>query len=87
MDNDISGGTREIKLIFRAFSEAYDKLVSRMLALTDNHDPCASILGTIIAANYDAYTEQRFQLRQVFNTAEQFAMIRKSLAAAASTQV
>lgn len=84
-DNDISGGTREIKLIFRAFRDAYNKLLTRMESVAEFEDPCASILGTIIAANYDAYTEQRFQLRQVFETAEQFKSIRKSIRAAAST--
>lgn len=82
-DNDISGGTREIKLIFRAFREAYSKLCRKMDSFAELENPRASILGAIIAANYDAYTEQRFQLRQVFETAEQFKSIRESLPAAA----
>jgi non-canonical poly(A) RNA polymerase PAPD5/7 len=35
-----------------------------------------SILQTILAANYDEYTEQRFQLRYVFDNSEQFAQYR-----------
>lgn len=37
-----------------------------------------SILEPIIAANFDEYIEQRFQLRQVFMTEERFARYRKS---------
>lgn len=85
-DNDISGGTREIKLIFQAFSEAYEKLIHRMTVVSVKNDPRESILGAIIAANYDAYTEQRFQLRQVFNTAEQFDHIRRFLASASASK-
>lgn len=37
-----------------------------------------SILDPIIAANFDEYIEQRFQLRQVFMTEERFARYRES---------
>lgn len=38
--------------------------------------PNKSILEPIIAANFDEYLEQRFQLRQVFMTEERFARFR-----------
>lgn len=37
-----------------------------------------SILQAILAANYDEYTEQRFQLRHVFENSQQFARHRGS---------
>ncbi|KKK19785.1 hypothetical protein P175DRAFT_0441046 [Aspergillus ochraceoroseus IBT 24754] len=77
-DNDISGGTREIALIFKSFSEAYRLLKNRMLSMSisgRNHD---SILGAIIAANYDEYTECRWQLRDVFDNNPRFAQYRQS---------
>ncbi|KAE8152536.1 hypothetical protein BDV25DRAFT_61477 [Aspergillus avenaceus] len=77
-DNDISGGTREIALVFKSFKDAYHLLKDRMIsnAMTGNYTN--SILETIIAANYDEYTEQRFQLRQVFQTDPRFARFQKS---------
>ena len=75
-DNDISGGTREILLIMNCFSEAHQVLKERMgsLAKGATHD---SILSTIIAANYDEYTQQRRQLRKVFETHPRFASYRQ----------
>ncbi|RAL15644.1 putative topoisomerase family protein TRF4 [Aspergillus homomorphus CBS 101889] len=72
-DNDVSGGTREIALIFRSFAEAYKRLKARMITTASLEDPQASILETIIAANYDEYTEQRWQLRQIFDNDSRFA--------------
>ncbi|THC99300.1 hypothetical protein EYZ11_001206 [Aspergillus tanneri] len=72
-DNDISGGTREIALIFQSFSDAYELLKERMVATALSEESRASILETIIAANYDEYTEQRWQLRQVFEHHPRFA--------------
>lgn len=76
-DNDVSGGTREIALIFRAFSEAYQRLKERMISTATAGQTQASILEAIIAANYEEYTEQRWQLRQVFDTDERFARYRR----------
>ncbi|KAF9886023.1 hypothetical protein FE257_012079 [Aspergillus nanangensis] len=74
-DNDISGGTREIGLIFRSFSDAYRALKERIVSIgmRGTHDEDHSILGTIIAANYDEYTEQRWQLRELFQNNPRFA--------------
>ncbi|KAJ6109528.1 hypothetical protein N7486_001763 [Penicillium sp. IBT 16267x] len=73
--NDISGGTREIGLIFRAFSEAHRALKSRLETFKEGNSK-ASMLDAIIAANFDEYTDQRRQLRYVYDTADQFAKYR-----------
>ncbi|KAJ5479415.1 hypothetical protein N7530_004924 [Penicillium desertorum] len=64
-DNDISGGTKEIGLIFRAFSNAHTALKNRMEYLALVQGSNKSILEPIIAANFDEYIEQRFQLRSL----------------------
>ncbi|CAI7593835.1 unnamed protein product [Penicillium glandicola] len=76
-DNDISGGTKEIGLIFRAFANAHTALKNRMEYLALVQGSNKSILEPIIAANFDEYIEQRFQLRQVFMTEERFARYRE----------
>ncbi|RAK99714.1 putative topoisomerase family protein TRF4 [Aspergillus ibericus CBS 121593] len=77
-DNDISGGTREIALIFRAFSDAYRRLKERMISTAMSGKTQASILDAIIAANYEEYAEQRWQLRQVFDNDTRFARYRRA---------
>ncbi|KAE8349126.1 hypothetical protein BDV28DRAFT_160752 [Aspergillus coremiiformis] len=72
-DNDVSGGTREVALIFRSFRDAYHLLKDRMISTGMAGNYQSSILESIIAANYDEYTEQRWQLRQVFQTHPRFA--------------
>ncbi|KAJ5553170.1 hypothetical protein N7494_002548 [Penicillium frequentans] len=72
--NDISGGTREIGLIFRAFADAHRALKGRLDSFKDGSKP--SMLDAIIAANFDEYAEQRRQLRYVFDTSKQFAKYR-----------
>ncbi|KAJ5092105.1 hypothetical protein NUU61_006975 [Penicillium alfredii] len=71
--NDISGGTKEIEMILTAFSRAYRNLNDRLDYLVDYNQPDLGFLGTIIGANYDDYTEQRYQLRHVFETSSRFA--------------
>ncbi|KAL4921607.1 hypothetical protein BDW62DRAFT_113836 [Aspergillus aurantiobrunneus] len=78
-DNDISGGTREIALIIKSFSEAFRLLKERMESVAMSGTTNESILGTIIAANFDEYTELRWQLREVFETEPRFAQYRQSL--------
>jgi non-canonical poly(A) RNA polymerase PAPD5/7 len=75
-DNDISGGTKEISLILRTFSKAHTTLMNRMqqLAYCENHQ--SSILGPIIAANFDEYIEQREQLHHIFMAEPRFARFR-----------
>ncbi|KAF9253198.1 hypothetical protein LCP9604111_724 [Penicillium roqueforti] len=77
-DNDISGGTKEIGLILRAFSNAHTALKNRMEYLALVQGSNKSILEPIIAANFDEYVEQRFQLRQVFMAEDRFARYGKS---------
>ncbi|KJK61570.1 Cid1 family poly A polymerase [Aspergillus parasiticus SU-1] len=72
-DNDVSGGTREIALIFKSFRDAYRLLKDRMVYTAMAGDQQNSILESIIAANYDEYTEQRWQLREIFQTHPRFA--------------
>ncbi|KAB8075317.1 hypothetical protein BDV29DRAFT_155809 [Aspergillus leporis] len=72
-DNDVSGGTREVALIFKSFRDAYYLLKDRMVDTAMSGDHQSSVLESIIAANYDEYTEQRWQLRQVFQTHPRFA--------------
>ncbi|KAJ5683087.1 hypothetical protein N7462_006252, partial [Penicillium macrosclerotiorum] len=75
-DNDISGGTKEIALIFRTFREAHFNLTRRMEYMSTTNNLNVSILESIIAANYDEYIEERFQLKHVYETAPQFAKYR-----------
>lgn len=75
-DNDISGGTKEINLILRTFSKAHTTLQSRIEQLAFYEDHRSSILGPIIAANFDEYIEQRLQLQNVFMTEARFARYR-----------
>ncbi|GES63043.1 topoisomerase family protein Trf4 [Aspergillus terreus] len=77
-DNDISGGTREISLIFNSFSQAYRALKQRMVSMGMSGNADGSILECIIAANYDEYTEQRWQLRDVFQHHPRFAQYRRA---------
>jgi non-canonical poly(A) RNA polymerase PAPD5/7 len=77
-DNDVSGGTREIHLIFKSFSRAFQSLKERMVSSALSGDTKASILQSIIAANYEEYTLQRSQLRAVFDTHPRFAQYRRA---------
>ncbi|CAG8192581.1 unnamed protein product [Penicillium olsonii] len=72
-DNDISGGTREINLILRTFAGAHTTLKNRMEYLALVQGPNKTILGPIIAANFEEYIEQRNQLRRVFMSESRFA--------------
>lgn len=49
-----------------------------MVSISMGQSKHTSILDTIIAANYDEYTEQRGQLREVFETDPGFAHLRRS---------
>ncbi|KAJ5915473.1 topoisomerase family protein TRF4 [Penicillium verhagenii] len=71
--NDISGGTKEIPLIFRAFKDAHRSLKRAL----ETYKPYNSMLKDIIGANFDEYDEQRYQLREFFEQAPQFARHRK----------
>ncbi|OJJ42962.1 hypothetical protein ASPZODRAFT_75323 [Penicilliopsis zonata CBS 506.65] len=72
-ENDISGGTREIHLIFRSFANAYRVLKTQMLSTSMSATSETSILSTIIGANYEEYAAQRSRLHRVFLTDPRFA--------------
>ncbi|KAJ5938476.1 PAP/25A-associated [Penicillium verhagenii] len=76
--NDISSGAKATDLIFRTFAGAHTTLKNCLESLTSVQSPNKSILGSIIAANFDRYTEQRNQLHPVFMTEERFAKHRMS---------
>jgi non-canonical poly(A) RNA polymerase PAPD5/7 len=62
--------------VFRTFSQAFTILSRRMLELTNAQDTNGSILGSIIAANYEEYMIQRFQLREVYESSSRFDIYR-----------
>ncbi|KAL2012735.1 hypothetical protein VTN00DRAFT_260 [Thermoascus crustaceus] len=76
-DNDISGGTREIPLIFRSFSDAYAALKERMISTAMSGSKNGSLLDVIIEANYEEYRQQREHLRDLFENDHRFARYRQ----------
>ncbi|GAM43024.1 hypothetical protein TCE0_044r17508 [Talaromyces pinophilus] len=72
-ENDISVGTKEIGLIFRCFSRAYDALKSRMTSLAVSQNQTnVCFLDSIISACYDEYADQRAHLRKIFEIESRF---------------
>ena len=67
-DNDISGGSQHVDIIFRAFASAYQKLKNRMEAEMHGLPVPSSVLGELIGGNYAHYAMQRDQLRSVFES-------------------
>ncbi|KAL1968535.1 hypothetical protein VTN77DRAFT_1745 [Rasamsonia byssochlamydoides] len=76
-DNDVSGGTREIRLIFKCFSEAFYALRDRMVAAATSGSNRMCFLDTIIAGCYDEYIEQRDHLRSLFENDPRFEPYRR----------
>lgn len=73
LENDISVGTKEIGLIFRCFSKAYDSLKSRMTSLAvSQNQTSVCFLDAIISACYDEYADQRAHLRKIFEIESRF---------------
>jgi len=69
--NDISGGSSNIALIFKKFSESYNLLQQRMALL--NRTPVerrrgASILGTILGGDYSSFKVQRQVIARMHST-------------------
>ncbi|KAG5301743.1 Poly(A) RNA polymerase cid14 [Histoplasma ohiense] len=61
--NDISGGTKEIPLIFRAFADAYQTLKQELVhAAFSPRKDMSSFLGLVVGANYESYDRQRAHL-------------------------
>ena len=67
-DNDISGGSQHIGIVFKAFASAYEKLSSVMEADARDSTGSGSLLAHIIGGNYVNYVTQRDHLRHVFET-------------------
>lgn len=60
-------------MIFRCFSKAYEALKDRMVSTAMSENITGSLLGTVIAANYQEYLDQRQRLRDVFERDPRFA--------------
>ncbi|KAM5475600.1 putative polynucleotide adenylyltransferase [Microsporum audouinii] len=80
-DNDISGGTKEIPRIFGAFADAYQSIKDGLYAASCRSQLSpSSLLGSIIAGNYEVYREQRKHLRDFFLNDRRFADYHGSVA-------
>ncbi|KAF2501236.1 hypothetical protein BU16DRAFT_546550 [Lophium mytilinum] len=64
--NDISGGSKNVKLIFRLFAQAHDKLQKRMAELQSNRSRFGSILEVVFAGKYSIYLGQRAHLKSIY---------------------
>jgi non-canonical poly(A) RNA polymerase PAPD5/7 len=64
-DNNISSGSHKAPEVFRVFSVAYDTLCERMKASKIGSFHGASLLDSIIGANYAAYIKQRKHLKNL----------------------
>lgn len=65
-DNDISGGTRNIRLVLQCFSNAYADLQRRLAEVDKGHDVKGSILGSVLRGNYSSFIVQRRKLSKLF---------------------
>ena len=60
LDNDISGGSKNVELIFEKFARAREEILAAM------QSPSAeSYLGPILAGNYSLYLTPRDRLRKL----------------------
>lgn len=64
-ENNISGGTNKIELIFQCFSEAHQVLISRLAAYTDNPSTVSSFLEGIVGSDFTEYELQRDMLYEL----------------------
>ena len=60
-DNDISGGSRHITVVFAAFSECHDEILRAMCSLGNK-----SLLGWMVGGNYSSILWQRQRLRRLY---------------------
>ena len=69
-DNDISGGTSNIQVILGMFAQAH-RILRQMMDNLHHADlqqrRGQSILGCILAGDYDAYEVQRKRLRELYD--------------------
>ena len=60
-DNDISGGSRNITVIFAAFSECHEEILRAMRTPGSK-----SLLGWMLGGNYSSVLWQRQRLRRLY---------------------
>ncbi|KAI1963291.1 hypothetical protein LOZ58_002124 [Ophidiomyces ophidiicola] len=65
-DNDISGSTKEIRMVFRSFAEAFRALKQNISATAISPSRNISLLASIIGGNYESYDTQRAHLFQLY---------------------
>lgn len=73
-DNNISGGSHEIGLVFTTFSKAHDVLQRQLEAFlqrTDHSKPF-SFLEELIGGNFSAYDKQRDALKMLHTGSNQY---------------
>ena len=70
--NNISSATRKMPLIKQTFADAFQVLKDRIDFTGTMEWSGTSILGSIIAANYDTYAKKRQQLRELFERNPRF---------------
>lgn len=70
-DNNISGGTAEIDLVFKCFSQAYKDLQARMNERDNSRSTSKSLLTDLLGGDFEAYSRQRERLRTIYR--ERFA--------------
>jgi hypothetical protein len=64
-ENNVSGGTRLISDIFQTFGRAHRSLLERLEA-QEMGDTGGSFLRNLVGGNFEAYSEQRTQLRELY---------------------
>lgn len=62
-ENDISGGSKNVSLIFDLFSGAYREIMEATRSLNS-----PSLLDWTLGGNYRSFTVQRRRLRDLFNS-------------------
>ena len=75
-DNDISGGSKEVRTVLAAFQDAYWSLTRRMdeiEAATDIDARKQSVLASVFAGDYSSYVKTRDQLRKLHS--EKYAYV------------
>lgn len=62
-DNDISGGSRNISLIFRLFSQAHNEIMKNIRS-----QDRMSLLDWMLGGNYESFVTQRQRLQELYKT-------------------
>ncbi|KAI9803271.1 MAG: hypothetical protein M1825_002062 [Sarcosagium campestre] len=73
-ENDISGGSSNVRTVLRSFSHAYDQLRDNMARISRLDIPDRqneSILGVILAGDYSSFDLQRSHLRREYESRQQ----------------